>query len=357
MANNIIDVDKINSYIDLRGDEKQVEKILNKALELKGLGSEEIAVLLNLEDEYLLGKLFKTAKKIKEDIHGKKIVFFAPLYVSNYCSNNCVYCGLRHKNKELKRTKLTPEEVLKEAEYATKTGNKRILLSAGEDTKACPLDYIKEVIDKIYSQKVENSEIEKPDLNFAPLSVEDFKRAANFKIGTFQIFQETYHPVAYKRMHSSGMKSNYNWRLEVWDRAIDGGIKDFGMGALFGLYDYRFEVLSLIEHSKYLLNKYGIGPQTISVPRVEPFEGSNLSKKPPYVISDIQFKKIIAVLKLAIPHTEMILTTRESAELQREAIELGITQVSTGTYTNTSGYSQKIEEDSTNKSTLTYDFI
>lgn len=347
--NNIIDVDKINSYLDLRGDEKKVDEILAKALELKGLDSEEIGVLLNLDEDNLLEKLYKTAKTVKEKIYGKRIVFFAPLYVSNHCSNNCTYCGFRRDNKEMRRRKLTPDEAAKDAECIIKMGHKRILLVAGEDQQVCPLDYVKEVIDRIYSEKIENGEIRRLNLNLAPLSVEDFRRVAGFGIGTFQVFQETYHPEVYKRMHPSGMKANYNWRLEVWDRAIEGGIKDFGIGALFGLYDYRFEVLALIEHSKYLLEKYGVGPHTISVPRIEPAEGSDLSKRPPYIVSDEQFKKIIAILRLAVPYTGMILTTRESKEMRREAIELGITQVSAGSKTNPGGYS---EEDSTEQFTM-----
>ena len=347
--NNIIDVEKINSYLDLRGDEKKVNEILNKALELKGLDSEDIAVLLNIEDENILQKLYKTAKIVKEKIYGKRIVFFAPLYVSNHCSNNCVYCGFRQENKEIRRRKLTPDEAAKDAEKIIEMGHKRILLVAGEDLQACTLDYVKEVIDKVYAEKILNGEIRRLNLNLAPLSVEDFRKVASFGIGTFQVFQETYHPEVYKKMHPSGMKSNYNWRLEVWDRAIEGGIKDFGMGALFGLYDYRFEVLALFEHSKYLLNKYGVGPHTISIPRIEPAEGSDLSKKPPYLISDEQFKKIISTLRLAVPYTGMILTTRESTEMRREAIELGITQLSAGSKTNPGGYS---EEDSTEQFTM-----
>lgn len=350
--NSIIDVEKINSFLDLRGDEKRVDEILTKALELKGLESEEIGVLLNIEEETLLEKLFKTAKTVKEKIYGKRIVFFAPLYISNHCSNNCVYCGFRHDNKEIRRRKLTPDEAAKEAECIINMGHKRILMVAGEDTKTTPLEYIKECIDKVYAEKVKNGNIRRLNLNLAPLSVEDFRKVSKMGIGTFQVFQETYHPEVYKKMHPSGMKSNYNWRLEVWDRAIEGGIEDFGMGALFGLYDYRFEVLALIEHSKYLLEKYGIGPHTISVPRIEPAEGSDLSKRPPYIVSDVQFKKIIAILRLAVPYTGMILTTRESKEMRREAIELGITQVSAGSKTNPGGYT---EEDSTEQFTMSDD--
>lgn len=338
--NDIINVEKINAYLDLKGDEKKIEEILTKALEAKGLSNEEVAMLLNIEDESLMQKLFKTAKQVKERIYGKRIVFFAPLYVSNHCCNNCLYCGFRHENKELRRRLLTVDEAIKDAEKIMEMGHKRILLVAGEDLSKTSLEYTKEVIKGIYADKVNNGEIRRLNLNLAPLSVEQFKEVATWGIGTFQVFQETYHPEVYKKMHVSGPKSNYEYRLKVWDRAIEGGIKDFGMGALFGLYDYRFEVLALLEHSNYLLNKYGVGPHTISIPRIEPAEGSDISQRPPYAILDDQFKKIISVLRLAVPYTGMILTTRESTEMRREAIELGITQLSAGSKTNPGGYSE-----------------
>lgn len=338
---SIIDVEKINSYLDVRYDDSRIEAILDKALQLKGLDNDEIIALLNLEDENSIQKLFKAARTVKEKIYGKRIVFFAPLYVSNHCCNNCLYCGFRHDNKELKRRILTVEEAVKEAEKIIEMGHKRILLVAGEDLKMTSLDYTRQIIERIYDDKIDNGEIRRLNLNLAPLSVEQFKEVSSWGIGTFQVFQETYHPAAYKRMHVSGPKANYQNRLEVWDRAIEGGIKDFGMGALFGLYDFRFEVLALIEHSKYLLNKYGVGPHTISVPRIEPAEGSDISQRPPFQILDEQFKRIIAVLRLAVPYTGMILTTRENADMRRAALEFGITQVSAGSKTNPGGYAEE----------------
>ena len=347
--NNIIDVEKINSYLQIKGDNKKVEEVLDKALKLKGLSSEDVAVLLNLEDESLIKKLYATAKEVKERIYGKRIVFFAPLYVSNHCCNNCLYCGFRQDNKELRRKILTVEEAVQDAEKIIEMGHKRILLVAGEDLTKTSLEYTKKIIDGIYDEKIDNGEIRRLNVNLAPLSVEQFKEVATWGIGTFQVFQETYHPETYKKMHLSGPKSVYNWRLEVWDRAIEGGIKDFGMGALFGLYDYKFEVIALLEHSNYLLNKYGVGPHTISVPRIEPAEGSDVSEHPPYAINDDQFKQIIAILRLAVPYTGMILTTRESTQMRRDALELGITQLSAGSKTNPGGYS---EENSTSQFTM-----
>lgn len=348
----IINVEKINSYLDVRYDEKKIEEILDKSLELKGLENDEIAALLNLDDEKLIQKLFNAAKTLKEKIYGKRVVFFAPLYVSNHCCNNCLYCGFRVDNKELRRKILTVEEAVKEAECIIKMGHKRILLVAGEDLKMTPLDYTRQIVEGIYADKIENGEIRRLNLNLAPLTVEQFKEVASWGIGTFQVFQETYHPEVYKKMHPSGPKANYQNRLEVWDRAIEGGIKDFGVGALFGLYDYRFEVLGLVEHSKYLLNKYGVGPHTISVPRIEPAEGSDVAQRPPYEVLDDQFKKIIAVLRLAVPYTGMILTTRETTDMRRAALDFGITQVSAGSRVNPGGYS---DENSTGQFTMADD--
>lgn len=349
---DIINVEKINSYLDIRYEKDKIEEILDKALQLKGLDNDEVAALLNLRDEDLIQKLFDAAKFVKEKIYGKRVVFFAPLYVSNHCCNNCLYCGFRHDNKELRRRILTVDEAVKEAEQIMKMGHKRILLVAGEDLKMTSLDYTRQIIEGIYKDKIDNGEIRRLNLNLAPLTTEQFKEVASWGIGTFQVFQETYHPEAYKKMHPSGPKANYQNRLEVWDRAIEGGIKDFGVGALFGLYDFRFEVLALIEHAKYLMNTYGVGPHTISVPRIEPAEGSSLSEKPPYTVLDRQFKKIIAVLRLAVPYTGMILTTRETSEMRREALDFGITQVSAGSKVNPGGYT---EVDSTGQFTMADD--
>lgn len=321
--------------------QEQVESILNKALELKGLDLKESAMLLNIEDDNLLKKLFAAAKELKEKIYGKRIVLFAPLYLNNYCVNNCLYCAFRAANKEMSRRQLSADEVVEEAKIIMSQGHKRILLVAGEDLKRSNLDYIQEIIDKIYEQKVFNGEIRRLNINIAPLSVEDFRRLAGMGIGTFQSFQETYHPEVYREMHVSGPKANYQWRLETMSRAIEGGIKDFGIGALFGLCDYRFEVLATLMHADYLDKVMGIGPHTISIPRIEYAQGSDVSKNPPHAITDGQFKKIISVLRLSVPYTGIILTTRESAKFRRECLELGVSQVSAGSKTDPGGYSDK----------------
>ncbi|GBF22873.1 Fe-hydrogenase maturase HydG [Candidatus Gastranaerophilus sp. (ex Termes propinquus)] len=243
-------------------------------------------------------------------------------------------------NKDIVRQKLAPQEAVVEAKKLMEMGHKRVLLVAGEDTRECNLDYIKEIIDKIYEEKVFNGEIRRLNLNIAPLSTEEYKRLSGFGIGTIQIFQETYHPEVYKKMHPSGPKANYSWRLECMDRALEGGLHDIGMGALFGLCDFRFEVLALLAHSEHLLNKYGVGPHTLSIPRIEPADGSDLSTAPPHAITDEQFKKIVSVLRLSVPYTGMILTTRESAKMRAQVLDLGISQMSAGSKTNPGGYSK-----------------
>ncbi len=338
MTTKIIDVEKINNTLVKTADKVRFDEIIAKAKEAKGLTLEESAMLLNINDPGMLEELYKTAKEVKEKIYGNRIVLFAPLYLSNYCVNNCLYCGFRTDNKEIKRCKLTVDEAVDEAKTIMDMGHKRILLVAGEDTRQCNLDYIKEIIDKIYEKKVMNGEIRRLNLNVAPLKTEEYQRLSTFGIGTIQVFQETYHPDVYKVMHPSGPKANYNWRLECMDRALEGGLHDFGMGALFGLTDFRFEVLAVLEHSRHLLETYGVGPHTLSVPRIEAAEGSDLSKNPPHAITDEQFKKIVTVLRLSVPYTGMILTTRESEKMRAQVLELGVTQMSAGSKTNPGGY-------------------
>ncbi len=340
ISNKIIQVDKINDLMDIKPSKERVNEVLNTALALKGLTLEETAVLLNADDDETLEKLFQTANTLKEKIYGKRIVFFSPLYISNYCSNNCLYCGFRIDNKEMKRRKLSVEEAVNEAQEIIKMGHKRILLVAGEDLNKVNLDYIEEVISKIYELKVMNGEVRRLNINIAPLKVEEFKRLKTFDIGTFQSFQETYHPETYKIMHPQGLKANYDYRIETMDRALEAGIDDVGIGALFGLTDYRFEVLALLSHAKHLETKYGVGPHTISVPRIEPASGSAISEQPPFAITDKNFKKIVSILRLSVPYTGIILTTRETAETRREVLKLGVSQVSAGSKTNPGGYSE-----------------
>ena len=331
----IINEELINSKLDVKYDKKQIDDILEKALELKGLTLEETAALLNVDDNDTLNKIFHTAKEIKEKIYGKRIVLFAPLYASNFCTNNCVYCAFRRDNTSIKRVHLSPDQVVEEAKAIMRLGHKRLILLTGEEYKFAGLDYIEEIIDKIYKEKVFNGEIRRININIAPLSVEDFKRLASFGLGTYQLFQETYHRETYKRMHPAGKKSDYDWRITAMNRAIEGGIKDFGIGPLYGLANYKFETLATLMHSQYLDKEYGVGPHTISVPRIEPAEGVQFI---PQQMTDIEFKKIVAVIRLSVPYTGLVLSTRETPQLRRELLELGVSQISAESKVNPGGY-------------------
>ena len=342
----IIQPDIINELLDKKTDNSKIDDILNKALKLKGLNLEESAELLNVEDEQVAEKIFKAAKQLKEIIYGNRIVLFAPLYAANVCTNNCLYCGFRHDNTSIKRCVLTPDEVAEEAKAIMNLGHKRIVLLTGEDYKETGLDYLEECIQKIYEAKVFNGEIRRINVNIAPLSIEDFKRLNSFGIGTYQLFQETYNEDIYKYVHPSGKKSNYRWRLEAMDRALEAGLHDVGIGPLFGLSDYRFETLATLMHSHHLDAKFGVGPHTISVPRIEPAKGVTFSENPPEKISDFNFKKIVAVLRLSVPYTGLILSTREVPEMRKALCDLGISQISAESKVNPGGYSVHKETDS-----------
>lgn len=340
---NFINEDEINGLVQRSADSQTMEKIISKSLKLKGLSQEEAAVLLNVKDPKLLEKMFSTARKIKELIYGKRLVFFAPLYVTNACINDCLYCGFRASNKGLKRKVLTQQEIRNEAAALINEGHKRLLLVAGEHPISSNISYLESSIKTIYGTKIDNGEIRRLNVNVAPLSVADFKSLKAAGIGTYQLFQETYHKETYGKMHPSGPKSDYEYRLSAMDRAQQAGIDDVGIGVLFGLYDFRFEVLALLAHSRYLEEKYGTGPHTISVPRIEPAEGAPISEKPPYAVSDDDFKKIVAVLRMAVPYTGMILSTRESSKFRDEVFKLGISQISAGSKTSPGGYTSKKE--------------
>lgn len=339
----IIDENLINTLLEEKATNNEIDEILNKALLMKGLSVSETAKLLNINDndEGSLTKLYLTAKLLKEKIYGKRIVFFAPLYASNYCSNNCVYCAFRKDNKHINRVHLTPEQVVKEAEAIMRLGHKRIVLLTGEDYIHAGLDYLEEIMDRIYKAKVFNGEIRRININIAPLSVNDFKRLNSFGIGTYQLFQETYNKKVYEKMHPAGKKANYEWRLEAMDRAMEAGISDVGIGALFGMTDYRFETLATLMHAVHLDKKYGCGPHTISVPRIEPAQGVEFSKDLPAPLTNTQFKKLVAALRLAVPYTGLILSTREQPEFRRELLNLGISQISAGSKVNPGGYTSK----------------
>lgn len=328
-----------------KNDKQRILDILTQARELKGISHEQAAALLNLTDKDLIEELYKTAKYIKTEIYGNRLVLFAPLYISNVCFNECLYCAFRASNKELHRRALNQEEIKQETRTLLKQGHKRLLLVAGESYTGAGLKYVFDSVDSIYAAREGKNNIRRVNVNIAPLTVEEFKELKKHNIGTFQLFQETYHKDTYRKMHVAGKKADYEFRLMAMHRALEAGINDVGIGPLLGLYDYKFEILATLQHVKDLEDKYGIGPHTISVPRIEPACGSPLSERPPYAVSDEDFKKIIAVLRLAVPYTGIILSTRETPQMRGEAFELGISQLSGGSKVNPGGYeSDEAEE-------------
>ncbi|MFH1786819.1 MAG: [FeFe] hydrogenase H-cluster radical SAM maturase HydG [archaeon] len=346
----------MESFIDQKKIEEELARgkkashaealaVVEKALKLKGLAPAEAAVLLQTEDKEVIQKIFTAARKIKEDIYGKRLVFFAPLYLTNVCVNNCLYCGFRKDNKELKRKVLSTDEIRREVELLEKEGHKRLLLVAGEDNNTANIEYLENAIDTVYSTKVGKGEIRRVNINIAPQTVENYRRLKAKGIGTYQEFQETYHRPTYEKMHVSGPKSHYLNRLYAMDNAKEGGIDDVGIGALFGLYDYKFEIMGLLYHAKHLDEKYGVGPHTISVPRLEPALNAPAACTPPAPVSDGDFKKMVAILRLAVPYTGMILSTRETAKMRNEVFGLGISQISAGSRTNPGGYSEDSKGD------------
>lgn len=314
-------------------DPAQVREILAKGGEAQGLSLAEAAQLLQIDDEDLLTELFQAAGQVKERIYGRRVVIFAPLYLTNECHNNCLYCGFRAANRGLARRTLTVAEAVAEAKALENQGHKRLLLVAGEDGRSEAVDYIVEVITGIYAA----ADIRRLNVNIAPLDEEGFRRLKASGIGTYQLFQETYHRETYRQMHPSGAKADFNWRLTAPERALAAGIDDIGMGVLYGLYDYKYDTLALLAHAQYLDQTYGVGPHTLSVPRLRPAPGS-LLQAAPCPVSDREFKKIVAVLRLAVPYTGLILSTREAPALRDELLHLGISQISAGSATSPGGY-------------------
>ena len=309
--------------------------IIAKAGQLKGLSYDEVAALLQSEDEEITKLLFQTAGRVKNAIYGNRVVMFAPLYISNYCINSCTYCGYQAGNK-FDRRRLSKEEIITEVQLLEKMGHKRIALEAGEDPQNCSIDYILEAIDTIYSVKTKDGNIRRINVNIASTTVEDYKRLREREIGTYILFQETYHKPTYQRVHGNSVKGDYLYHLTGFDRAMEAGLDDVGAGVLFGLYDYKFEVLGLMMHNSHLEEKYGVGFHTISVPRLKKAEGMEMDEFP-YILDDETFKRLIAILRLAVPFTGMILSTRETAELRNEAINYGISQFSAGSSTGVGG--------------------
>jgi 2-iminoacetate synthase len=315
-----------------------IESLIERASHAKGLGPEEVAALLQNTSPEMEEKLFKAARNIKNKIYGNRIVMFAPLYVSNYCVNSCSYCGYKC-GSGMERKRLTDEEIVREVHIIEELGHKRIALEAGEDDKNCPIDYIIHAMDVIYGAKNKNGRIRRINVNIAATTVENYGRLKDSGIGTYILFQETYHRPTYERIHAAGPKSDYDYHTTAMDRAMEGGIDDVGIGALFGLYDYRFEVMGMILHSMHLEDRFGVGPHTVSVPRLRPASGVSLDEYP-NLVSDRDFKRIVAILRLSLPYAGIILSTREEAGFREEVIDLGVSQVSAGSCTGVGGYSE-----------------
>lgn len=316
-------------------EKTEIREILKKAKECRGISLDEVAKLLYVEDEELLAQLYEVAKYVKNKIYGKRVVLFAPLYTSNECTNNCLYCGFRHDNKELHRKTLGIDEIVSEARAIEQQGHKRILLICGEDPKKTNVRHLTDAMDAIYKAV----DIRRINVESAPMKVEEYKTLKEAGIGTYVIFQETYNREVYKKMHTVGLKADYDWRITAIDRAFEGGIDDVGVGALLGLYDYRYEVLGLLMHCMQFEQRFGVGPHTISVPRLRPALGWGLDSIP-YEVNDNEFRKIVAVFRLAVPYTGIILSTRENPDFRDELLSLGVSQLSAGSKTNPGGYKE-----------------
>ena len=335
-------------YADKNKNNKElIDEIIKKGKEKKGLTHREALVLLDCTLDDKNKEIFELAKQIKKDFYGNRIVLFAPLYLSNYCVNGCVYCPYHFENKHITRKKLSQEEIEKEVIALQDLGHKRLAIEAGEDPVNNPIEYILESINTIYNTKHKNGAIRRVNVNIAATSVENYKKLKEAGIGTYILFQETYHKENYENLHPKGPKHNYSYHTEAMDRAMEAGIDDVGLGVLYGLSLYRYELVGLLMHSEHLEAVYGVGPHTISVPRIKKADDID-----PNVfdngIDDDTFAKIIAVLRIAVPYTGMIISTRENKDLRKRALNLGITQISGGSKTSVGGYfkPEKEEENS-----------
>ena len=325
-------------------NEALIDQILEKAKLRKGLTHREASVLLDCDIEEKNQEIYKLAEQIKKDFYGNRIVMFAPLYLSNYCINGCVYCPYHRKNKHIARKKLTQEEIIKEVTALQDMGHKRLALEAGEDPLNNPIEYILESIKTIYSIKHKNGAIRRVNVNIAATTVEDYRKLKEAGIGTYILFQETYHKESYKKLHPTGPKSNYDYHTEAMDRAMEGGIDDVGLGVLFGLELYRYEFAGLLMHAEHLEAVHGVGPHTISVPRVKHADDIDPSAFDNGIDDDI-FAKLVACIRIAVPYTGMIISTRESKECRERVLHLGISQISGASRTSVGGYSEPEPED------------
>jgi len=334
---SFIDPEEIWGYINsAKPTKERVRQIIAKSLDKQRLNLEETAILVNTTDPELVDEILQGARTLKEKVYGNRIVLFAPLYIGNKCTNNCKYCGFRASNKDAVRKTLGDDEIVKEVEALEENGQKRLILVYGEHQNYSP-EFIAHTVKLVYGVKKNNGEIRRVNINAAPLDIEGFRIVKESGIGTYQVFQETYHPEAYETYHPSGKKRDYDWRLTSLDRAQEAGLDDVGIGALFGLYDWRFDVLSLVRHTNHLEACYNVGPHTISFPRIKSASGLDINDK--YFVSDEDFVKLVAILRLAVPYTGMILTAREPIEIRRQVIQFGVSQIDGGTKLELGSYS------------------
>lgn len=314
-----------------------IESLIDKATLCKGLTHREAALLLECDQPDLIERIFRLAQEIKHNFYGNRIVMFAPLYLSNYCVNGCMYCPYHLKNRTIARKKLTQEEIRREVIALQDMGHKRLALEAGEDPLRNPIEYILESIKTIYSIKHKNGAIRRVNVNIAATTVANYRRLKDAGIGTYILFQETYHKENYEALHPTGPKSKYDYHTEAMDRAMEGGIDDVGIGVLFGLNTYRYDFVGLLMHAEHLEAVFGVGPHTISVPRICPADDIS-TQDFPNAISDDIFCRIVAVIRIAVPYTGMIISTRESAATRSKVLKLGISQISGGSRTSVGGY-------------------
>lgn len=334
---NILNEKTISELIEKNKNSKpkKISAILKKALGKKGLNLKETACLLGADDKKSTEAIFKAAGTIKREIYGERLVLFAPIYISNFCVNDCRYCAF-HRRNSAQRKKLTMGELKKEVKIIEDMGHKRLLLECGEDPQKNTIDYVINCIKTIYKTKSKNGEIRRVNVNIAATTIENYRKLKNAGIGTYQLFQETYHKKTYEKMHR-GPKANYERQIFAFDRAFRAGINDMGLGVLFGLYDWKFEVLALVSHAQYLEKKFGVGPHTISVPRWQPAETTGWNS-PPNPVSEKNLLKIIAILRLAVPYTGIIISTREKPEIRNKAFEIGVSQTSAASKTSPGSY-------------------
>ncbi len=342
-AEEFIDDDEIQETLAYAEANKSnrplIEKLIEKAAECKGLTHREATVLLECDQPDLIERIFTLAEEVKQRFYGNRIVLFAPLYLSNYCINGCVYCPYHAKNRNIPRKRLTQEEIRREVIALQDMGHKRLALETGEDPKMSPIEYVLESIKTIYGIHHKNGSIRRVNVNIAATSVDNYRKLKDAGIGTYILFQETYNKKNYEALHPSGPKSDYGYHTEAMDRAQTGGIDDVGMGVLFGLTSYRYDFVGLLMHAEHLEATFGVGPHTISVPRIRPADDINPADFPNGVPDD-KFLHIVACIRLAVPYTGMIMSTRESQDVREKTLAIGISQISGGSHTSVGGYAE-----------------